>query len=281
MSLVLRSGGQFDFASLRSAVTSFWDGRLCGPLARGRAPSWLPLASAPLAHFDDILGTAEGRKLSLELEMCLYHLRRLRDFLAAFNRKHYESSSLTGGPRYALRFGLHCARAVEAMTGSGPRLEEGTSPVESYVRLARGDDDPGVPALAEMPGARPGGRLKVLVVQDEPDILALCQFALDKAGFRVLGAPDGVEGVSVACGWRPDLILLNYLMPRMDGLTACGKLRDNPRTWNIPILMQSGLDRADLAHEAIRLGAAGWLYSLFDMGNLPRVVLQTLACEEA
>ena len=69
---------------------------------------------------------------------------------------------------------------------------------------------------------------KVLLVDDEEDILTMLQSRLTTEGYSVLTARDGVEGLSVAKTWKPDLIILDILMPKMDGTEMSGVLKENP-----------------------------------------------------
>lgn len=68
--------------------------------------------------------------------------------------------------------------------------------------------------------------IRILAVDDEADVLKLIQIKLRKAGFEVLTARDGEEGVSTAMAEHPDVILMDVRMPRMDGFTAVGKIRE-------------------------------------------------------
>jgi DNA-binding response OmpR family regulator len=67
---------------------------------------------------------------------------------------------------------------------------------------------------------------RVLAVDDEPQVLRLIEVKLKKAGFDVLTARDGEEAVSTALSERPDVVLLDVMMPRMDGFTAAGKIKE-------------------------------------------------------
>jgi len=67
--------------------------------------------------------------------------------------------------------------------------------------------------------------IRVLAVDDEPQVLRLVEVKLKKAGFDVLTARDGEEGLSKALSERPDVVLLDVMMPRMDGFTAAGKIK--------------------------------------------------------
>ncbi|WP_129713889.1 response regulator transcription factor [Pedobacter sp. SYP-B3415] len=69
---------------------------------------------------------------------------------------------------------------------------------------------------------------KILVVDDEPDILELIEYNLKKEGYQVFLAPNGQEGISVAKKVHPDLIILDIMMPKMDGIEACRIMRGIP-----------------------------------------------------
>ena len=78
---------------------------------------------------------------------------------------------------------------------------------------------------------------KILVVDDEPDALELIGFNLRNSGFSVMTAGDGAEALKLARENIPDLILLDVMLPEMDGLEVCRTLRGNPATRSIPIIM--------------------------------------------
>lgn len=70
--------------------------------------------------------------------------------------------------------------------------------------------------------------VKILVVDDEPDILEFLEYNLSKAGYQVLTASNGEEGVALAEKEKPDLIILDIMMPKMDGVEVCRTLRSKP-----------------------------------------------------
>jgi two-component system phosphate regulon response regulator PhoB len=78
---------------------------------------------------------------------------------------------------------------------------------------------------------------KVLVVDDEPDAVELVAFNLKKAGFEVATAEDGVEALDKAKEALPDLIVLDVMLPQIDGLEVCRNLRRDAKTAAVPILM--------------------------------------------
>jgi DNA-binding response OmpR family regulator len=78
---------------------------------------------------------------------------------------------------------------------------------------------------------------KVLFVDDEPDMVELITFVFKKSGHQVVIAGDGWEALNKARALRPDIIVLDVMIPEMDGFTVCEILRREPATVNIPILM--------------------------------------------
>ena len=82
----------------------------------------------------------------------------------------------------------------------------------------------------------------ILVVDDEQDIRELLVFNLQKEGYATLEAMDGVTAVDMALKERPDLILLDVMIPKLDGISVCKKIRYALNISNIPILMISAKD---------------------------------------
>lgn len=82
-----------------------------------------------------------------------------------------------------------------------------------------------------MPGA------KILIVDDDQDFLQLLEFDLKKHGYEVIMAPDGEEGLKKAKAEKPDLILLDIKMPKMDGYTFVRRLKKEPETKGIALIV--------------------------------------------
>src|SRR5438445_6904457 len=78
---------------------------------------------------------------------------------------------------------------------------------------------------------------RILVVDDEPDAVELVEFNLKSAGYEVVTASDGSEALKKAKACSPDLIVLDLMLPEVDGLEVCKILRRDPATSGIPILM--------------------------------------------
>src|SRR5687767_11134324 len=81
------------------------------------------------------------------------------------------------------------------------------------------------------------GRNTVLVIDDAKDLIELVRVNLEKNGFDVLAASDGRSGLAIAADHAPDVILLDLMMPGMDGLEVCRHIRNDPRIRHIPIIM--------------------------------------------
>jgi two-component system, OmpR family, alkaline phosphatase synthesis response regulator PhoP len=93
----------------------------------------------------------------------------------------------------------------------------------------------------------------VLLVDDEQDLLDLLQYALEREGYAVHTAHDGIEAIRMAQREQPDLIVLDLMMPRMDGIEACRRLREDGQLRLTPILMLTA--RAEERDEILGLEA--------------------------
>jgi DNA-binding response OmpR family regulator len=93
--------------------------------------------------------------------------------------------------------------------------------------------------------------MRVLVIDDEPDVLLLCRVNFELAGHEVLEAPNGERGVELAMRELPDVIVLDVMLPNKDGLSVLGDLIDDPRTQQTPVIL---LTAKTQLHERL----AGW-----------------------
>ncbi len=78
--------------------------------------------------------------------------------------------------------------------------------------------------------------MKILVAEDNPDMVVMLQMTLEHWGYDSIVAKNGKEAVDIAASELPDLVLLDIMMPKMDGLEAARLIRQNPKTHSIPIL---------------------------------------------
>ncbi len=102
-------------------------------------------------------------------------------------------------------------------------------------------------------------KFKILCIEDNPDTQRMLSFLLTQAGYEVITADDGLQGVQKAKAWRPALILMDMMMPRMSGVEAVRRLRKMKVTKDIPILMLSAYQEQALIDEAIQAGADDYL----------------------
>ncbi len=116
----------------------------------------------------------------------------------------------------------------------------------------------------------------VLVVDDEAPIRLLCRVNLEAEGMRVLEAADGIAGVEAARAERPDVILLDVMMPGMDGWQVAESLVDDEATNHIPLIFLTA--RAELRDRAkgLELGGVDYITKPFNPVELASVVEQLL-----
>ena len=109
---------------------------------------------------------------------------------------------------------------------------------------------------------------KILCVDDEPAIREFLHRVLTDEGYQVLTAGDGLEALPVAVKEQPDLILLDIMMPSLNGMETCKRLRERPTTRNIRIIILTAYDTRDRLEEAIAAGADDFLGKPIDLTEL-------------
>lgn len=100
---------------------------------------------------------------------------------------------------------------------------------------------------------------KLLIVEDETFLLDVLKEHLSKEGFHVVTARDGEEGLGAALTEKPDLILLDIIMPRMDGMTMLRKLREDAWGKTVPIIFLTNLDATEKIAEGLQSGVFEYL----------------------
>lgn len=108
----------------------------------------------------------------------------------------------------------------------------------------------------------------VLVIDDEENIIELIKLGLKYEGFQVESAPDGPQGLAAAQRLNPNLIILDLMLPGMDGLEVCRRLRGNPTTRDIPILMVTAKDEVRDRVVGLDTGADDYLPKPFSFEEL-------------
>ena len=114
----------------------------------------------------------------------------------------------------------------------------------------------------------PSRPAKILVADDEVFMLRLLEMTLKKGGFEVVCCRDGKEALAAATGTQPQLILLDIMMPGLDGLGALRQLKGNPATRDIPVVVLSAKGHALTKVEAEVAGAAMFLTKPFSPNQL-------------
>ncbi len=113
---------------------------------------------------------------------------------------------------------------------------------------------------------------KILVADDEPAVLRSLEFILKKEGYQVLTATNGQEAYDLASGNLPDLVLLDIQMPRMDGNQVCRKLRDEPPSSGLYIIMITAKGQESDRLNSLESGANEYITKPFS----PRKVIQRI-----
>ena len=121
---------------------------------------------------------------------------------------------------------------------------------------------------------------RILIVDDEGDFIELVKFRLANLHCEFLVANDGVHALSQARECKPNLILLDILLPDLDGLSVCEILRRQPATKKIPIIFMSALS-SNVTKRTAAMNADDFFTKPLDLNRLERRVSELLNCEPA
>lgn len=116
----------------------------------------------------------------------------------------------------------------------------------------------------------------VLIVDDEPDIVSLLGLHLKLNGYSIFQANNGVNGLEAAIHEKPDLIVLDVMMPEMDGFEVAKKLKENPETTDIPIIFLTARTQTDDKIKGLMAGADDYMIKPFDFEELELRIKRTL-----
>ena len=123
--------------------------------------------------------------------------------------------------------------------------------------------------------AKPAAR--VLIVDDEPNVLLSLQFLMKNAGYDVRTARDGEEALAEIAREKPDILLLDVMMPKLDGFTVCQRLRADPATKVLPVIMLTARSRDVEREKGLSLGANDYITKPFSTTHLLESVAARLA----
>ena len=106
--------------------------------------------------------------------------------------------------------------------------------------------------------------MNVILAEDDPDIQLVARLALKRAGFIVKVVGNGQEALDAIHHEPPDVVLLDWMMPELDGPETCRRLKADPATANIPIIFLTAKSQEAEIQRGLSLGAAGYVTKPFD-----------------
>ena len=109
---------------------------------------------------------------------------------------------------------------------------------------------------------------KILFIEDEPDQIMMISLRLKKNGYEVVSSMNGEEGLKKVVTEKPDLVLVDVIMPGIGGLEVCRRLRKDPATKNIPIISTTAAGADDVEHQCITAGADDCVRKPYDSADL-------------
>jgi len=116
-------------------------------------------------------------------------------------------------------------------------------------------------------------KVSILVIEDEKDVRKVLEYSLKSDGFDVYSAADGPAGLKIAGEKRPDVILLDWVMPKMDGLEVLSELRQDERTKDIIVFMLTAKNMMDDLETALASGACDYIVKPFDGAELGQRIM--------
>ncbi len=117
---------------------------------------------------------------------------------------------------------------------------------------------------------------KILFIEDEPDQIRMISLRLEKSGYEVISSLEGEQGLKKAAAEKPDLILLDVIMPGMDGFEVARRLRKNPVTKHIPIIFTTAAGMDDVEQQCFTAGADDCIRKPYDSADLLRKIKRLL-----
>lgn len=100
---------------------------------------------------------------------------------------------------------------------------------------------------------------KILLIEDDKDQILMYQTKFELSGYDFSAAENGIKGLALAESEKPDVILIDLLMEKMEGIEVLENLKKNPKTKDIPAIIVTNLDKQDLARKAMELGAVDFI----------------------
>jgi two-component system cell cycle response regulator DivK len=120
------------------------------------------------------------------------------------------------------------------------------------------------------------GQIRILLVEDNQDNFELVRFLLEQAGYLVLAARNGRQGMEIALQELPDLILMDLSLPELDGWAAARQLKDDPKTAHIPLMALTAHTLPGDRMRALEAGFNGFISKPIDIKSFPLKIDQAL-----
>jgi diguanylate cyclase (GGDEF)-like protein len=229
-----------------------------------RAAGNAPLDLGVFDKLREVLGDALPHAVQPYLEdtpVCLDELEqavRAGDMATARSRAHaLKGSSGNFGAEALAQLALQAEQFAAA--GQPERIEPLLAPlheqyrqVAAFLRAELDDVEPHDPALGH-------DTPQVLVVDDDRSTRSTLRHTLQRDGFRVEEAADGQQALAMLARFQPDVILMDAMMPVMDGFTACARMRELPNAGDIPVLMITALQDNSSVERAFAAGASDYI----------------------
>jgi DNA-binding response OmpR family regulator len=117
---------------------------------------------------------------------------------------------------------------------------------------------------------------RILIADDEPNIVVSLEFLMKREGFEVVTATDGEAALAALASTPPDLVLLDIMLPRMNGFEVCQRIRANPAWRDVKVLMLSAKGRDTEVAKGLALGADAYVTKPFSTKDLVAQVRQLL-----
>ena len=116
------------------------------------------------------------------------------------------------------------------------------------------------------------GKTRILIVDDEADLVSVLRIGLEIEGFEVIAASDGEEGLKKAREERPDLVVLDLMLPKLDGYRVCRALKFDERYRGLPIVILSARSGEQDRRLAFDMGADAFVTKPYDMAALVKLI---------
>jgi DNA-binding response OmpR family regulator len=118
--------------------------------------------------------------------------------------------------------------------------------------------------------------LKAVLAEDDPDIQLVARLSLKRAGFQVVAASNGTEALAKVIAEKPDVALLDWMMPELDGVEVCRRLKADPDTAAIPVIFLTARSQEAELKTGLSMGAIGYITKPFDALTLGQRVRELL-----